>query len=143
MIPEDGHLVSEDPLVLPTKGTQQYRPDVTSSIPNLILAGDYLNGTWEVGNMEAANYNGRRAANAILRGTGSSQTPSTTVDPYRPPEWELFKSIDQDRYDQGQPNLFDIDLPSNDSLDLLSPLLEQVQTLLNPVSQLLHTLTAP
>jgi uncharacterized protein with NAD-binding domain and iron-sulfur cluster len=41
-------------LVLPSVGQRPDRPDVTSGIPNLMLAGDYLNGDWQVANMECA-----------------------------------------------------------------------------------------
>jgi hypothetical protein len=110
MLRRKGRLVSEDPLVLPTVGTWRYRPDAPTAIPNLMLAGDYLNGPWEVANMETASYAGRRAANAILDATGSHESPAATTPPYRPPEWEPLKQIDEQRYNAGQPNLFDIDM---------------------------------
>jgi uncharacterized protein with NAD-binding domain and iron-sulfur cluster len=107
MVMRDGHLFSEDALVLPTAGTERYRPDVLTAIPNLLLCGDYLNGSWEVANMEAASYNGRRAANAILGAAGSREAPATTTGPYRPPEWEPLKRIDEQRYAQGRSNVLD------------------------------------
>ena len=119
MVLRDGHLASEDALVLPTAGTERYRPDVVTAIPNLLLCGDYLNGSWEVANMEAANYNGRRAANAILEAVGSHETPATTPGPYRPPEWEALKRADARRYEQGLPNLFDVDLTLGRRSELL------------------------
>jgi hypothetical protein len=57
--------------------------------------------------MGAANYNGRRAANAVLRASGSREAPAMAVGRYRPPEWESFKQIDEQRYKQGLPNIFD------------------------------------
>lgn len=105
----DGQLKLEDPFVLPTAGTAQYRPGVTTAIPNLVLAGDYLDGEWEVGTMEAACFNGRRAANAILERAGSREQPAAAIPPFRPPEWEPLKEVDALRYAQGEPNLFDID----------------------------------
>ncbi len=124
MILQSGHLVSEDPLVLPTAGTEQYRPDVTTGIPNLVLTGDYLNGTWEIANMESANFNGRRAANAVLERSGSTEQPSMLTGTYRPPEWEPLKLVDQARFKVGQPNLFDLDL----TLPQLNDLLAQAST---------------
>ena len=115
-----GHPVSQDPLVLPTAGTEQYRPDIITAISNLLLCGDYLNGAWEVANMEAANYNGRRAANAILDASGSQENRAMTTGPYRPPEWEPFKRIDEQRYARGEPNLFDTELPAADLRALLA-----------------------
>jgi uncharacterized protein with NAD-binding domain and iron-sulfur cluster len=105
----DGQLELEDPFVLPAAGTAQHRPGVTTAIPNLLLAGDYLDGEWEVGTMEAACFNGRRAANAILERAGSREQPAAAIPPFRPPEWEPLKEVDALRYAQGEPNLFDID----------------------------------
>ena len=114
-----GHLVSEDPLVLPTVGTGQYKPGVTTALPNLILAGDYLDSPWEIANMEATSHNGRRAANAILERAGSRETPAKAAAPYRPPEWEPFKRIDEQRYAQGQPNVFDLPVTPPEARALL------------------------
>lgn len=104
-----GRLVSQDPLILPTAGTERHRPDTVTGIPNLVLAGDYLSGVWEVASMEAASFGGRRAANAVLQQQGSPETPASTIGPYRPPEWEPFKRIDAKRYAEGRRNLFDLD----------------------------------
>jgi uncharacterized protein with NAD-binding domain and iron-sulfur cluster len=119
----NGHLVSEDPLVLPTVGTGKYKPGVTTGLPNLVLAGDYLDRPWEVANMEGASHNGRRAANAVLERAGSRETPAATVAPYRPPEWEPLKQIDEDRYRRGQPNVLDVDLNLDAVKQLLGGLL--------------------
>jgi hypothetical protein len=59
--------------------------------------------------MGAANYNGRRAANAVLQASGSHEPLAQAAGRYRPPEWESFKQIDEQRYKQGQPNIFDTD----------------------------------
>ncbi len=108
MVVRDDRLVSEDALILPTAGTEQYRPDAVTAIGNLMLCGDYLNGRWETTNMEAACFNGRRAANAILDAAGSNHTPAAVIDPYRPPEWKPLQAIDDRLYRAGQPNLFDV-----------------------------------
>jgi hypothetical protein len=117
-----GQFVSEDPLILPRAGTERYRPDVSTGLRNLTLCGDYLNGEWEVTNMEAASFNGRRAANAVLDESRSREEPSRTILPYRPPEWEPLRKVDEDRYRRGQPNMFDADL----SLDEVKQLLGEV-----------------
>jgi uncharacterized protein with NAD-binding domain and iron-sulfur cluster len=105
-----GHWVNEDPLWLPTVGSERYRPAAKTGIPNLMLCGDYLKSLWEVTNMETACYNGRRAANAVLDASGSFEMPARAIEPWRPPEWEPLKRLDEDRYRRGQPNLFDADL---------------------------------
>ncbi|MHB8695428.1 MAG: hydroxysqualene dehydroxylase [Solirubrobacteraceae bacterium] len=107
----DGHLVSGDPLIMPKVGTGKYRPSPQTRIANLALCGDYLDGVWEVANMEAACFNGRRAANVTLDAAGSRESRVDAIPLYRPPEWEPLKKIDEQRYAQGQPNLFDADLP--------------------------------
>jgi uncharacterized protein with NAD-binding domain and iron-sulfur cluster len=110
MVVRHGHVVSEDPLVLPAVGQLPDRPDVTTALPNLLLAGDYLRSGWEVANMETASYNARRAANAILEQSGSRESPAQVIEPPRPPEWEPLKQIDEQRWKTGQPNLFDTDM---------------------------------
>lgn len=102
--------MSEDPLVLPTVGTEGDRTEVETAIPNLLLAGDHVRGPFEVTNMEAANYSGRRAANAVLQRAGSREPAAVTIGPYRPPEWEPLKAIDEARFRAGLPNQFDIPL---------------------------------
>ena len=110
MLVSGGRLVSDDPLVLPAVGQYVDRPDVATKIPNLMLAGDYLKSDWEVANMDAASFNGRRAANAVLAASGSRETPAKAIKTYRPPEWEPFKRIDEIRWSSGQRNIFDRDL---------------------------------
>ena len=102
-----GRLHNQDPLVLPTVGHDADRPDVATAIPNLFLAGDYLKSDWLVANMETANYNGRRAVNALLAQSDSSEPGCAVKGLYRPPEWDVAKRIDADRYRRGEPNLFD------------------------------------
>ncbi|MEA2224370.1 MAG: hypothetical protein QOH83_2746 [Solirubrobacteraceae bacterium] len=129
MLRRNGRLVCDDPLVLPSAGQRPDRPDVTTAIPNLLLAGDYLKSEAEVANMDAASYNARRAANAILDGAGSHETPAKVIGTYRPPEWEPLKRIDAQRYARGQPHVLDIHLP-----------LAQLRTLLGQTEKVLSSL---
>jgi hypothetical protein len=119
MVLRDGHLVSEDPLVLPSAGQLVDRPDVVTGVPNLILCGDYLRCPWEVANMEAASFNARRAANAILQRSSSRETPAEVIPPYRPPEWEPLKRLDAERHRRGEPNVLDVDVPAIDLQQLI------------------------
>jgi uncharacterized protein with NAD-binding domain and iron-sulfur cluster len=107
-----GCLVSEDPLVLPTAGTAQHRPDVRTRVRNLVLCGDYLTGSWIITTMESANHTARRAANAILERSGSNETPTPELEPYRPPEWETLQRADEVLHRAGQPNLLDAPVPN-------------------------------
>jgi uncharacterized protein with NAD-binding domain and iron-sulfur cluster len=108
---QSGTLVSGDPLFIPSVNTQQYRPNVTTGIPNLLLCGDYVNGSWEGGFMEPANLSGRNAANAILDLTRCTSPRAEAIAPYDPPEWQPLKTIDHVRYTLGQPNIFDTGAP--------------------------------
>src|SRR5436309_13859968 len=121
MLHRAGRLVSADPLVLPIAGSEHLRPGPATAIRNLALCGDYLDGEWEVANMEAACFNGRRAANVVLERSRSRERPADVLLPYRPPEWEPLRRIDADRFSRGQANLFDADL----SADRLTTLLGQ------------------
>ncbi|MEX0873586.1 MAG: hypothetical protein WD646_10970 [Actinomycetota bacterium] len=58
--------------------------------------------------MEAANFSARRTVNAILEESGSQESPCQTIAPYRPPEWEAAKRLDEERYERGKPNLLDL-----------------------------------
>ncbi|MEO6473298.1 MAG: FAD-dependent oxidoreductase, partial [Aeromicrobium sp.] len=105
-----GRLTSEDPLVLPSLGSWANRPEVGTKIPNLVLAGDYVRGDWQMANMEAANVSGRTAAKTVISRSGAN-TPPVTIHPrYRPPEWQVLKSLDATRLALHQPNLFDLDM---------------------------------
>jgi uncharacterized protein with NAD-binding domain and iron-sulfur cluster len=120
LVVRDDHVVAnEDPLVVPAVGTEQYRPAPTTGIPNLLLCGDYLDGLWEVANMETACCNGRRVAAAIVEQARPNETPVGVFKPYRPPEWEPFKRIDEERWRLGEPNLFDVDPMGTDVRELL------------------------
>jgi uncharacterized protein with NAD-binding domain and iron-sulfur cluster len=101
----------EDPLVLPSTGAWPNRPPSGTAIANLILAGDYVRGHWEVANMEIANESGRRACNAILERAGSNETPADVFGLYHPPEWEPLKRIDRRRYRAGRDNLLEDGAP--------------------------------
>jgi uncharacterized protein with NAD-binding domain and iron-sulfur cluster len=60
-----------EPLLINTAGSWAHRPGVTTRIPNLYLAADYVRTNTDLATMEAANEAARRAVNAILDRTGS------------------------------------------------------------------------
>jgi hypothetical protein len=103
-----GVLENEDPLVLPSVGAWQHRPEPGTAIENLVLAGDYPRGDALVANMEAANSGGRNAANVVLERSGSSEPRVGAIfSTYQPPEWAALKAVDEQRWAAGQPNLLD------------------------------------
>jgi hypothetical protein len=69
--------------------------------------------------MEAASYNARRAANAILERSRSRESPAKVIPPYRPPEWEPLKKLDAERHRRGMPNVLDVDVPGLDLKELI------------------------
>ncbi len=91
-----------EPLLINTAGSWADRPGVTTRIPNLLLAADYVRTDTDLATMEGANEAARRAVNAILDWTGSSAPrcktfklrepavlgPARTLDKLR---WRLFR----------------------------------------------------
>jgi uncharacterized protein with NAD-binding domain and iron-sulfur cluster len=73
-----------EPLLVNTAGSWQDRPDATTRISNLYLASDFVRTHTDLATMEGANEAARRAVNAILERTGSSE-PRCEVWPLREP----------------------------------------------------------
>jgi hypothetical protein len=72
-----------EPLLINTAGSWADRPGVTTLIPNLLLAADYVRTNTDLATMEAANEAARRAVNEILDRTGS---PERRCEIYKLPE---------------------------------------------------------
>jgi uncharacterized protein with NAD-binding domain and iron-sulfur cluster len=90
-----------------TIGSWTNRPQTRTKIPNLFLAGDYVQTNVDLATMEGANESGRAAVNALLEQSGSKAERVRMYKLYRPPEYEEAKRIDAQRYRAGQPNLLD------------------------------------
>jgi len=60
---------------------------------------------------EAANEAARRAVNAVLERSRSRPEPCRIYERYRPPEFEQLKRVDQQRYERGEPNAFEVGGP--------------------------------
>lgn len=79
--PEDRYMwgprlrFNTEPLLVNRPGSHALRPEVTTGIANLFLAGDYIKTETDLASMEGANESGRRAVNAILAATGSRKAP--------------------------------------------------------------------
>ncbi len=98
---------NDEPLLVNTVGTWEKRPTARTKIPNLFLAGDYVQTDVDLATMEGANESGRAAVNALLESAGSKAKPVTMYKLYDPPEWESEKRADAELYRRGQPNAFD------------------------------------
>jgi uncharacterized protein with NAD-binding domain and iron-sulfur cluster len=102
---------NDEPLLVNTVGTWDKRPTAGTAIPNLFLAGDYVQTDVDLATMEGANESGRAAVNALLEAAGSSAEPATTYRLYDPPEFEPAKRADAELFRAGQPNALDTPAP--------------------------------
>ena len=99
--------INDEPLLINTAGSWTKRPRARTKIPNLFLAGDYVQTDIDLATMEGANESGRAAVNALLDAAGSKKKPATMYRLYDPPEYEAEKRIDAELYAQGRPNQHD------------------------------------
>jgi uncharacterized protein with NAD-binding domain and iron-sulfur cluster len=98
---------NDEPLLVNTVGTWQKRPAARTAVPNLFLAGDYVQTNVDLATMEGANESGRAAVNALLDASGSKAEPVPMFSLYDPPEMEPAKRADAELYRAGQPNALD------------------------------------
>lgn len=89
-------------LLINTVGSIADRPAATTAIPNLMLAGDYVNTHTNLATMEGANEAGRRAANAILDAEGAPANDRAGVWKLREPGFlDLWKQLDEAAFPLG------------------------------------------
>jgi uncharacterized protein with NAD-binding domain and iron-sulfur cluster len=99
---------NDTPLLVNTVGTWAKRPQAHTPIPNLFLAGDYVQTDVDLATMEGGNESGRAAVAALLHAAGSSAAPPQMWTLYEAPELAAVKQVDAQRYRAGQPNLLDV-----------------------------------
>ena len=99
---------NDTPLLVNTVSTWEKRPQAHTKIPNLFLAGDYVQTDVDLATMEGANESGRAAVGALLHEAGSSAEPPKMYKLYEAPELAQVKAVDAQRYKDGQPNLLDV-----------------------------------
>ena len=73
--PNPSDAANAEPLLVNTPGSWADRPDAALRIPNLFLAADYVRTFTDLATMEGANEAARRATNAILAASGSTERP--------------------------------------------------------------------
>ena len=78
----------EEPLFLNTVGAWHFRPETSTELSNLYLAGDYCRSYVDLTSMEAAISSGLIAAEAIRIAAGLNQ-PVEIKKPEEPPQWLL------------------------------------------------------
>ena len=98
---------NDDPLLVNTIGSWEKRPPARTQVPNLFVAGDYVQTNVDLATMEGANESGRAAVNALLEASGSRAAPAPMYQLYRPPEFEGLKAIDAELFRAGRPNALD------------------------------------
>ena len=81
-----------------TAGSWKDRPGVRTRLPNLFLAGDFVQTDIDLATMEGANESGRKAANAILASAGSTAAPATTYTLWRNPAMAPLQAADAALY---------------------------------------------
>jgi uncharacterized protein with NAD-binding domain and iron-sulfur cluster len=99
---------NDTPLLVNTVGTWEKRPKADTKIPNLFLAGDYVQTDIDLATMEGGNESGRAAVEALLHEAGSSAEPPRMYKLYEAPEFAAIKAVDAQRYRDGQPNALDV-----------------------------------
>jgi uncharacterized protein with NAD-binding domain and iron-sulfur cluster len=99
---------NDEPLLVNTVGTWEKRPRARTRIPNLFLAGDYVQTNVDLATMEGANESGRAAVNALLDAAGSRAKPAAMYELYDPPEFEAAKRADRELYRRGRRNVLDV-----------------------------------
>ena len=102
-----GQNSNDEPLLVNTIGSWEKRPTAGTEIPNLLLAGDYVQTDIDLATMEGANESGREAANQLLLRSGSKAQPAAKYKLYDPPEFEPSKQVDRELFKAGQPNALD------------------------------------
>ncbi len=105
--PALGRNTNDEPLTVNTVGTWSRRPEARTGIPNLFVAGDYVQTSTDLATMESANESARAAVGALLEAADSPAAPPTTWKLYQPPELEALKRLDTQRYNAGRPHLLD------------------------------------
>jgi 15-cis-phytoene desaturase len=102
--PNQSAVTNQEPLLVNTAGSLQYRPEAVTKLPNLFVASDYVRTYTDIACMEAANEAARRAVNGILQQSGSS-APLAGLWPLEEPDF--FKPMveyDRVRFNLGLPH---------------------------------------
>src|SRR5437763_15378529 len=103
-----GPAANSEPLLINTAGSLDDRPHAHTQIANLFLASDYVRTNVDLATMEGANEAGREAVNALVHGSGSSAPPAMIGTLWQPAELGAQFQLDQQRYKEKQPNVYDV-----------------------------------
>ncbi len=103
-----GRIHNAEPLTVQTVNTWAKRPKGPTAIPNLFVAGDWIQTNANVVSMEGANQGGRIAAQAVLDAADRNTERVVRYDYYTPPQLDPLKALDAQRFAAGQPNIFEL-----------------------------------
>lgn len=92
-----------EPLLVNLIDSWRLRPDAVTSIPNLLLASDYVQTYTDLATMEGANEAARRAVNGIIERSGCNASPCRLWKLHEPAMFEPMRSYDRQRWKAGMP----------------------------------------
>jgi uncharacterized protein with NAD-binding domain and iron-sulfur cluster len=95
-------------LLVHPPGSWALRPEAATRVPNLVLASDYVRTETDIASMEGANEAARRAVNAILERTSSTQPRATLWPLVEPARFGIAKKLDAWLYRHGHRHLFEL-----------------------------------
>jgi uncharacterized protein with NAD-binding domain and iron-sulfur cluster len=100
--------VNRSRLLVHPPGAWALRPEAATTIPNLVLAADYVRTYTDLASMEGANEAARRAVNTILLRSASTAAPAQTWPLTEPDRFLPWKKLDERLYQHGNRHLFEI-----------------------------------
>ncbi len=102
--PNQSAVTNQEPLLVNTAGSLQYRPDAVTKLPNLFVASDYVRTYTDIACMEAANEAARQAVNGILQQSGSNAPPAELWPLAEPDFFKPMIEYDRVRFNLGLPH---------------------------------------
>ena len=100
-----------EPLLINTACSLANRPEAATEIANLMLASDYVKTNIDLATMEGANEAGRRAVNAILDASASTNARCGVWEYKEPIVFRAAQYVDRLFFEAGLPYYFDFPLP--------------------------------
>jgi 15-cis-phytoene desaturase len=102
--PNQSAVTNQEPLLVNTAGSLQYRPEAVTEIRNLFMASDYVKTYTDIACMEAANEAARRAVNGILQQSGTNAAPAQLWPLVEPEFFKPMIEYDRLRFKLGLPH---------------------------------------
>jgi len=104
VLPNPSGAMNLEPLLINTAGSWQYRPEAATAISNFFLAADFVRTHTDLATMEGANEAARRAVNAILARTASTEEPCAIWPLHEPLILLPLREYDLLRFKLGLPH---------------------------------------